>query len=111
MFTLGLWLRAWHRAPLGLLVPLGRVPGAACTPSPCPLCASRAASGGWLLHASRCRVSGVGPGTAAVAPTCHGNADKQQLFLSSSSGRKDQPAIYFVRALNASAGFSSRWLG
>lgn len=99
MFTLGLWLRAWHRAPLVLLVLLGRVPGAACTPSPCLLRAARAASGGQLLHACRCRASGGGPGTAAaVAPTCRSNADKQQWVLSSSSGRKDQPVIYVVRA-------------
>lgn len=86
MFTLRLWLRAWHRAPLVLLVPRGRVPGAACMPTRCLLRAPRAVSGGRLLRTCRCGDPAGGP---AAAPVCRGGVDKQQLCLNSSSGRKD----------------------
>lgn len=67
------------------------------------LCRSRAALTLWLPHTCRCGVFRVGCSmwgaqrTAAAAPMCHSDTDKQQLFLSSSRGRKDQPAIYFVQ--------------
>lgn len=89
MFTLRQWLRAWHRAPLVLLVPRARCLVAACTPAPCPLRAPRAVSRGRLLHTCRCRGSGVGSSTAVAAPVCHGGVDKQQLCLNGASGRKD----------------------
>lgn len=80
--VLRLWLRACHGAPLAL-----QVTG----------CIGIVAAPHVLVWGVLCGVSSAGPGTAVVAPTCHSNADTQQLFLSSSSRRKDQPAIYFVQ--------------
>lgn len=85
-------------------MPLGRVRGAARAPPRLPLPGLCLSGCGGMAAAPRVPVRGGRCG-AAAGPTCHNSADKVQLFLSSLSGRKAQPAIYFVQALNASAGF------